>query len=61
MSCVTQRKADGVPFRPVELDGLTITPYVANVTSDRPRLAFSYRATGMRAPGGKGAVKAVAS
>jgi hypothetical protein len=53
--------ADGVPFRPVELDGLTVTPYVANATSDRPRLAFSYRASGMRAPGGKAAVKAVAS
>ena len=37
---------------PVEFDGLTVTPYV----NDKGRIAFSYRATGMRAPaaGGRG-------
>jgi hypothetical protein len=42
----------GMPFRPVEFDGLTVTPYLDD---KRNRVAFSYRATGMRAPhtGGK--------
>jgi hypothetical protein len=45
----------GMPFRPVEFDGMTITPYV----NDKGRLAYSYRATGVRpvgqrpAPSGK--------
>jgi PQQ enzyme repeat len=42
--------AEGVPFRPVEFDGLTATPYVATTLSGRGRLAWSFRATGMRAP-----------
>ena len=37
----------GMPFRPVEFDGLTVTPYVDD---KRGRVAYSYRATGMRAP-----------
>jgi PQQ enzyme repeat len=41
----------GAPFRPVEFDGLTATPYVATTASGRGRLAWSFRATGMRAPG----------
>jgi hypothetical protein len=41
----------GAPFRPVEFDGLTATPYVAMTASGRGRLAWSFRATGMRAPG----------
>ncbi|MBN9109616.1 MAG: plasmid replication, integration and excision activator [Pseudonocardia sp.] len=41
----------GLPFRPVEFDGLTVTPYVAE-NGGRPRVAYSLRATGMRAPGG---------
>jgi hypothetical protein len=41
----------GAPFRPVEFDGLTATPYVATTASGRSRLAWSFRATGMRAPG----------
>jgi hypothetical protein len=41
----------GAPFRPVEFDGLTATPYVATTASGRARLAWSFRATGMRAPG----------
>jgi hypothetical protein len=43
--------ADGVPFRPVEFDGFTATPYVATTASGRGRLAWSLRATAMRAPG----------
>ncbi|MHA6796678.1 plasmid replication, integration and excision activator [Pseudonocardia bannensis] len=39
----------GLPFRPVEFDGLTVTPYV-NENGGRARVAFSLRATGMRAP-----------
>jgi len=39
----------GVPFRPVEFDGLTVTPYV-NESGGRPRVAYSLRASGMRAP-----------
>ncbi|MFC5994304.1 plasmid replication, integration and excision activator [Pseudonocardia hispaniensis] len=39
----------GMPFRPVEFEGLTVTPYVAE-NGSRPRVAYSLRATGMRAP-----------
>src|SRR5262245_36568719 len=48
---VPPEQADGVPFRPVEFDGLTATPYVATTVSGRSKLGWSYRATGMRAPG----------
>jgi hypothetical protein len=48
---VPPETAPGVPFRPVEFDGLTATPYVATTSSGRSRLAWSLRATGMRAPG----------
>jgi hypothetical protein len=41
--------APGMPFRPVEFEGLTVTPYVQE-TGGRPRVAYSLRATGMRAP-----------
>jgi hypothetical protein len=37
----------GVPFKPVEFDGLTVTPYV---NSNSGRLAYSLRAKAMRAP-----------
>jgi hypothetical protein len=37
----------GLPFRPVEFEGLTITPYLDD---KRNRVAYSLRATGMRAP-----------
>lgn len=43
----------GLPFRPVEFDGLTVTPYV-DTNGPRPRLAYSLRAAGMRKPGGAG-------
>ncbi len=48
---VPPEAAAGVPFRPVEFDGLTASPYVATTASGRGRLAWSFRATGMRAPG----------
>ncbi|WP_433785031.1 plasmid replication, integration and excision activator [Actinomycetospora sp. CA-101289] len=41
----------GLPFRPVEFEGLEVTPYL-DTNGPRPRLAFSLRARGMRAPGG---------
>jgi hypothetical protein len=47
---VPPETAPGVPFRPVVFDGLTATPYVATTASGRGRLAWSLRATGMRAP-----------
>jgi hypothetical protein len=47
---VPPETAAGVPFRPVEFDGLTATPYVASTASGRGRLAWSFRASGMRAP-----------
>ena len=40
---------DGLPFRPVEFDGVTVTPYVAE-GAGRPRVAYSIRARVMRAP-----------
>lgn len=43
---VPPAKAPGFPYAPAEFDGLTITPY-ANA---RGRVAYSFRATGMRAP-----------
>ena len=42
--------AAGVPFRPVEFEGLTATPYVATTATGRGRLTWSFRATGMHAP-----------
>ncbi|SFO37813.1 hypothetical protein SAMN05216207_104916 [Pseudonocardia ammonioxydans] len=47
---VPPEAAAGLPIRPVEFDGLTVTPYVQE-TGGRPRVAFSFRAAGMRAPG----------
>jgi hypothetical protein len=41
-------KTPGFPYAPAEFEGLTITPY-ANA---KGRVAFSFRATGMRAPAG---------
>jgi len=37
----------GLPFTPVEFTGLTVTPYVTQAG----RLAYSFKATGVRAPG----------
>ena len=38
----------GMPFRPIEFDELTVTPYVDD-NGTRPRQAFSFRAMGIRA------------
>ena len=43
--------AGGAPFVPVEFTGLTVTPYVNQSTN---RLAFSIKATGVRAAGAPG-------
>ncbi|MGW9210647.1 plasmid replication, integration and excision activator [Embleya sp. NPDC055664] len=50
----------GLPFRPVEFEGLTVTAYLNQSTN---RVAFSYRASGLRAPGGplKSAIKTAAA
>jgi hypothetical protein len=42
--------AGGAPFVPVEFTGLTVTPYV----NQAGRLAYSVKATGVRAPGAPG-------
>ena len=39
----------GLPFRPVEFDGMTVTPYLDERRS-RPRVGYSLRARAMRAP-----------
>jgi hypothetical protein len=49
---VPPETAPGLPFRPVEFDGLTATPYVQTLASGRGKLTWSFRATGMRAPKG---------
>lgn len=38
-----------VPIRPVVLENLTVTPYIAD--GPRPRIAYSLRCTGLAAPG----------
>lgn len=61
----------GTPFRPVEFEGLMVTPYLDDKPCRGPkegerhrcraRIAYSFRATGMRAPGsGKAARSASA-
>jgi hypothetical protein len=47
---VPPAKIAGFPFAPVEFDGLTITPYANN----KGRIAHSFRASGLRAPAGRG-------
>ena len=46
----------GVPVRPVVLEGLTVTPYIAE--GSRPRIAYSLRCTGLAAPGRRAENKA---
>ena len=36
-----------MPFRPIEFDELTVTPYVDD-NGTRPRQAFSFRAMGIK-------------
>lgn len=40
----------GTPFRPVHLEGIEVRPYVKENGSGRASIAYSVRATGMRAP-----------
>jgi hypothetical protein len=47
---VPPETAPGLPFRPVEFESLTATPYVQTTASGRGRLTWSFRASGMRAP-----------
>jgi hypothetical protein len=47
---VPPAEAPGVPFRPVEFDDLTATPYVATTSTGRSRLAWSFKSTGMHSP-----------
>ncbi len=51
---VPPEAAPGLPFRPVEFDGLTVTPYLDD---KRNRVAYSFRATGMHAPPVSGAAR----
>jgi hypothetical protein len=49
----------GLPFRPVEFEGMSVMPYVDD-NGRRPRVAYSLRARGLKAPGAgarRGAVK----
>ena len=41
------------PIRPVVLEGLTVTPYIAD--GPRPKIAYSLRCTGLVAPGRRSA------
>ena len=43
----------GVPVRPVVLESLTVTPYIAD--GPRPKIAYSLRCTGLAAPGRRSA------
>ncbi|MDA2809051.1 plasmid replication, integration and excision activator [Nocardiopsis sp. RSe5-2] len=56
---VLPEEAAGLPFRPVEFEDMAVMPYVDD-NGRRPRVAYSLRARGMKAPGG-GARKAPAS
>ena len=47
---VPPEAVSGVPVRPVVLEGLTVTPYIKE--GNRPRIAYSLRATGL-APAGR--------
>src|SRR4051812_5483943 len=47
---------EGVPVRPVVLEGLTVTPWLDD-RGARPRIAYSLKATGLAAPR-RGAVDA---
>jgi hypothetical protein len=38
----------GVPVRPVVLEGLSVTPYIKD--SNRPKIGYSLRCTGLAAP-----------
>jgi len=46
----TPPNASGTPFTPVVLEGLTALPYIER-SGDFSRIAWSFRASGMKAPG----------
>jgi len=46
---VLPAEANGLPFRPVEFEGLTATPYVDD-NGNFARIAYSFRASGVREP-----------
>lgn len=46
---VPPEQGQGMPFRPVEFDELTGTAWV-DTSRERPKLAWSFRASGMHAP-----------
>jgi hypothetical protein len=48
----------GLPFRPVEFTDMVINPYVEQ-RGDQSWVAYSFKASGMRKPGGKPAAHAV--
>ena len=50
---VPPETAPGLPFRPVEFEGLTVRAYVSQQASGRGKLMWSFKATGMRAPSTK--------
>ena len=41
---------DGVPVRPVLLEGLMVMPYLKDVGNGRQKIAYSLRASGLTAP-----------
>ena len=41
----------GLPFRPVEFEGLTATAWIDDSRPNRPKVAWSLRASAMKAPG----------
>lgn len=47
---VPPEQANGVPVRPVYLEGLTVTPYLKELGGGRSKIAYSLRASGMSAP-----------
>jgi hypothetical protein len=55
---VPPETAPGLPFRPVEFEDLSAMPYIATTATGRPRLAWSFKATGMHAPKAAASAKA---
>ncbi|MGW8527597.1 plasmid replication, integration and excision activator [Nocardiopsis sp. NPDC055824] len=49
----------GLPFRPIEFEAMAVMPYVDD-SGRRPRVAYSLRARGVKAPGGAGTRRAPA-
>jgi hypothetical protein len=44
----------GTNLRPVEFEGLTVTPWVEETKTGRTRVAYSLKATGVREPASRG-------